>query len=232
MEIIMKRKEEMFHGVPGFAGLPPEDMRKIASLALFREYEKGEILFSEGEKGEGFYVVRRGSLKVFKVSPEGKEIILHLCGPGDHLGHAAVFEGSGFPASAQTLEKCGIFFFSRKAMLYLIGGEPNIALHMLGVLSSKLRELTLQVESLALKEAPGRLASYLLRLRKEKKETVLNLEISRTQLARVLGTTPETLSRILGDMASRGILEISRRHLVIKNVSALEYLAEWGKYGE
>ncbi|HPJ25639.1 MAG TPA: Crp/Fnr family transcriptional regulator [Synergistaceae bacterium] len=230
----MKEKEKFLDAIPGFSGLPPEDLREIAALALSRKYEKGAMIFLEGERGEGFYVVQRGTLKVFKVSPEGKEIILHLCGPGDHLGHAAVFEGSTFPASAEALGKCLLYFFPREAIMELIAREPNIALHMLGVLSFKLRELTLQVENLALKEVPGRLASYLLHLREggDAGENVLDLEISRTQLARVLGTTPETLSRILGDMTSRGLLEISRRHLVLRDLSALEYLAEQGKYPE
>jgi len=229
----MKKDETFLEAIPGFSGLPPEDLRKIAGLALSRTFEKGETIFFEGQEGEGFYVVQRGSLKVFKASPEGKEVILHLCGPGDHLGHAAVFEGSTFPASAEALEKCLLYFFSREAILGLIAREPNIALHMLAVLSFKLRELTLQVENLALKEVPGRLASYLLHLReagKERNRDVLDLEISRTELARVLGTTPETLSRILGKMTARKILEISRRHLVIRDLPALEYLAEQGKY--
>jgi CRP/FNR family transcriptional regulator len=229
----VRDKEESFRDLLGFSGLPPEDLQKIREVGLFREYQKGEILFCEGQKGEGFYVVQQGSLKVYKSSPEGKEIILHLCGPGDHLGHAAVFEGGSFPASAQALGICGVLFFPRQAMLNLLAREPQMALHMLGVLSLKLRELTLQVENLALKEVPGRLASYLLHLREgDPSNNVMDLPVSRVQLARVLGTTPETLSRILGEITSRGILEISRRHLVLRDVPALEYLAEQGGYPE
>ncbi len=270
---MVKGKKESLQHILGFSGLPSEDLQKILEVGIFREYQKGETIFYEGEAGAGFYVVQQGSLKVYKASPEGKEIILHLCGPGDHLGHAGVFEGGSFPASAQALGVCGVLFFPRQAMLNLLAREPQMALHMLGVLSLKLRELTLQVENLALKEVPGRLASYLLHLRdaegekeinsnvnnginndtsndmgneikidpkksaesdtkKRTQENVLDLPVSRVQLARVLGTTPETLSRIFGEMTSRGILEISRRHLVILNVPALEYLAEQGRYSE
>lgn len=229
----MKEKGALYQDIPGFSGLPPEDLRKIREVGIFRKYQKGETIFYEGENGEGFYVVQQGSLKVYKSSPEGKEVILHLCGPGDHLGHAGVFEEGSFPASAQALGECKVLFFPRQAMVNLLAREPQVALHMLGILSLKLRELTLQVENLALKEVPGRLASYLLHLREgEIPKNVLDLPVSRVQLARVLGTTPETLSRILGEMTSRGILEISRRHLVLRDVPALEYLAEQGGYPE
>lgn len=228
----MKKSGDILARVPGFRGLPPEDLEKIESIAIVRTYRKGEVIFSEEDDGDGFFVVAKGRVKVLKVSPEGREVILHVCGVGDHFGQVAVYAGRTFPAGAEALAQSELLFFPRQAFLELIGREPNVALSMLSVLSIRLRELTMQVENLALKEVPGRLASYLLYLaEKQNDRERVTLDTSKAHLASMLGTTPETLSRILSDMAVRGLIGVDRREVTLRDSAALEDLAEQGRYG-
>lgn len=215
----------------GFDGLSGEDMKKVMAIAVVRKCAKKERLFSDGERGSGFFVVVKGRVKVLKISPEGKEVILHICGPGDHLGQVAIFAGHSYPASAEALTACELLFFPRRAIVDLIGREPQLALNMLAVLSARLRQLTTQVESLALKEVPGRLASYLIYLAEERKSPgAVTLDTSKGQIASMLGTTPETLSRIFADMADRGLVDVDRREVTLLDQEGLQRLAEQGRY--
>ena len=217
--------------VPGFDGLSEDDLGKIEAISVLRGFKKGESVFVEGDEGNGFYVVVKGRVKIFKVSPDGKEVILHICRAGDHFGQVAVYAGKTFPAGAETLVESDLLFFPRQAFVDLIGREPSIALSMLSVLSMRLRELTAQVENLALKEVPGRLASYLLYLsEKQDQGRHIVLGSSKSQLASILGTTPETLSRIFSDFSTRGFIRDNRGEVLLLNHQGLECLAEQGRF--
>ena len=189
--------------------------------------KRGEWLFSEGDEGTGFYVVATGRVKVFKLSPEGKEQILHIFGPGEPFGEVAVFEGTRFPAHASVLEESLIYFFPRDAFIGLIRKNPDLALKMLGVLSRRLRRFTALIEDLSLKEVPGRLAAYLIYLsEKNQGAQKLELELSKSQLASLLGTIPETLSRILQKMMKAEFITVEGPRITILDHRGLAALAE------
>ncbi|MFH1981541.1 MAG: Crp/Fnr family transcriptional regulator [Pseudomonadota bacterium] len=213
-----------------FEGLPPEQVDAVRQIAVTRAYAKGETLFSEGDDGIGFYVMITGQIKVFKLSAEGKEQILHIFGPGEPVGEVPVFSGKPYPASAEALAASRAAFFPKADFVRLIAENPTLALNMLAVLSRRLRQFTVQVENLSLKEVPARLASYLLLLSgKEKRETV-TLPISKSQLASLIGTIPETLSRILTRMAAADLILGDRRQIKLLDPEGLETLAMSGKF--
>ena len=216
--------------VPSFNGLPESQLEKLRDIAVSRHYNKGEIIFSDGDEGNGFFVVIEGLVKIFKVSSEGKEQIFHIFGPGEPFGQVAVYAGLSYPASAQAILKSQILFFPRAAFVDLITRIPSLAMNMLAVLSKRLREFTFQVENLSLKEVPGRLAAYLLFLSDEegKKDTV-TLSISKGQLASLLGTIPETLSRVFARMKELNLIEIDGRNIQLIDLAGLEGLAESGR---
>jgi CRP/FNR family transcriptional regulator len=190
-------------------------------------FRKGENIFAEGDEGTGFYVVLSGRVKIFKVSPEGKEQILHIFGPGEPFGEVAVFTGRPFPANAEALEETRALFFPRKEFLELIRRDPSLALNMLAVLSQRLRRFSALIENLSLKEVPGRLAAYLLYLGEGKKEKPeVTLDISKNQLASLLGTIPETLSRILAKLTREGLIKSNGpRQIQLLDRKGLEELA-------
>ena len=226
----MEKILEILSSAPLFKGLTEEQLSQLCRCAVDRFYDKGKIVFAEGSEGDGFYVVAEGRVKIFKASVDGKEQILHIYGPGDPFGEVPVFSGERFPANAETLLKSHLLFFPRSRFIDLITRNPSLSLNMLAVLSTRLRQFTMQVESLSLKEVPGRLASYLVYLANEQgTESSVSLPISKGQLASLLGTVPETLSRILSKMDSEKLIEVKSRTITILDHNGLAELAEQGR---
>ncbi len=128
--------------IPLFEGLPQDQQRDLANIALEKIFERGRTVFSEGQPANGFFVVMAGKVKIFKISPDGKEQILHIFGPGEPFGEVPVFEGRPFPAHAVALEDSKYIFFPRSAFVELIKNNPSLALNMLAVLSRRLRRFT------------------------------------------------------------------------------------------
>jgi CRP/FNR family transcriptional regulator len=145
-----------------FKGLPPEHLQKLATIISDKEYRKGQLIFADGDEGNGFYVVISGRVKVYKVSPDGKEQILHVFGPGAPFAEVPVFSGAPYPANAEPIEKSRLFFFPKKAFVSLIQENPSLAMNMLASLSQRLKQFSQLVEALSLKEVPGRLAAHIL----------------------------------------------------------------------
>jgi CRP/FNR family transcriptional regulator len=155
---------------------------------------------------------------------------MHIFGPGQPFGEVPVFTGKPFPASALALDASHLLFFPRDAFAGLLAENPSLSLSMLAVLSRRLRDFTVQIENLSLKEVPGRLASYLVYLAAEQAaEDTVALTISKGQLASLLGTIPETLSRMMAKMAGLGLIEVAGRTIRLLNRDALEDLARTGK---
>ena len=213
-----------------FEGLLVEEIEEVASIARKKSFSRGETLFLQGDEGSGFFVVVTGRVKIYKESPEGKEAIIHICGPMDQFGQVAVYAGRTFPASAQAIADSTLLFFPRSEFRDLIRRNPDLALSMLSSLSIRIRQVTSQLESLALKEVPGRLAAYLVYLQEQQggENTVL-LKISRGELASLLGTTPETLSRIMARLEEEGFIRVEKRTIAILDADALEQLASRGR---
>ena len=212
--------------IPLFAGLSPDQYGHLTAIAVPKTLRGGQIFFSEGDEGVGFYIIIAGRVKIFKLSPDGKEQILHIMEKSEPFGEAAVFAGDHYPASAQALAETRVLFFPRKSFVELIGRNPSLALNMLAFLSRRLRKLSTLVEDLSLKEVPGRLATYLLYLHSRNSETpVVELDISKNQMAGLLGTIPETLSRILKRMTREKLIRAGAHSITILDAKKVADLA-------
>ena len=220
---------KLISGMPLFAGLSKTQYEALARIGVRRSCRKGERLFSEGDEGTGFYMVVTGRVKIFKVSVEGKEQILHLFGPGESFGEVSVFTGQGFPADAVTSVQTVLLFFPRATFSALIQKDPTLALNMLAQLSGRLRHFAGLIEDLSLKEVPGRLAKYLLYLSDGKGDGEVALDVTKGQLASLLGTIPETLSRILARMHRQGVIRLRGSQIRILDRPGIEQIALEGK---
>ena len=205
-----------------FSGLPAEQLGQIADIAVTRKFARNAAVFHEGDPGIGFYMVTAGKVKIYKMSPDGKEQILHIFGPGEPFGEVPVFHGNPFPANASTLTEAELLFFPRPAFVELITRTPSLALNMLAVLAQRLRRFATQIENLSLKEVPGRLASYLGYLAEEQgyPDRVV-LDIPKGQLASLLGASSETLSRIFARMTDEGLIRVEGRTIHLLDQAAL-----------
>ncbi len=187
------------------------------------------MIFHEGDKANGLYMVVKGKIKVFKLSFEGKEQILHIYGPGHTFGEVPVFQGGNFPASSMALEPSTIIFMPRDKFVALITSTPGLGMNLLADLSRRLREFTVQIENLSLKEVPARLAAYILTLATEQEnEKKVTLPISKAQLSNLIGTTPETVSRILKKMSDASHINVAGKIIHIRDLEGLESLSESG----
>lgn len=209
-----------------FRGLSEEELVQLERISEPRHYEKMALLFREGEDGVGFYVVASGQVKVFKTSFDGREQVLHILGPGDPLGEVPVFAGQTFPASAQALVESRLYFFPRQKLVQLYRDSPSLAMNMLAVLSRRLREFTVLIENLALKEIPQRLATYLLHQHAQKPvSSRVKLPVTKGVLANILGASQETLSRVLSRLSQEGLIEVQGKEITILDWDRLKELA-------
>lgn len=212
--------------LPLFSGLSLSQQEALAALSRRQSFKKGATVFSRGDGSSGFYMILTGRVKVFQLSTEGKEQILHIFGPGESVGEAAVFSGTLFPAYAEAYEDSTLLFIPRDSFIELIRNDPSLSLAMLAVLSKRLRMVNALVESLSLKEVPARLASHLLFLSAEGGAAGrIELDISKGHLASLLGTIPETLSRILTKMTARGLIRSEGPRITILDRAGMEALA-------
>lgn len=172
---------------------------------------------------------------MFKLSFEGKEQILHIYGPGHTFGEVPVFEGKSFPASSMALTAAKIIFLPRKDFVELISDSPALAMGMLADLSKRLRAFTVQIENLSLKEVPARLAAYILTLAREGSPSPdhlpgkVTLPISKAQLANLIGTTPETVSRIFKKMGDAELITVETKDILIHDLDGLTELSDIGR---
>ncbi len=210
-----------------FENLSSGQRDALARIAIRRSYVRGEAIFSEGDEARGFFVILSGSVRIYKLSPEGKEQILHIFEEGDPFGEVAVFSGTSFPAYADAERESSVIFFPRDAFICLIRKDPDLSLNMLAVLSKRLRRFSGIIEALSLKEVPGRLAAHLLSLsRKDSGSDDVELRMSKGQLASLLGTIPETLSRILARMQRQGLIRYEGARILLLDRSGLREIAE------
>jgi len=212
-----------------FQGVSPEKLRLLAAQAIYRQFKAGELVIGEADPIRSFYVVITGQLKLYRSSAEGKEQTLQLLGPGDPFGLCTAFATESFPASAMAIVDAAVLLIPGTVMEATARQEPALLLNIISILSQRLKDSMALIESLALKEIPGRLAAFLRHLLPKDvkdKNTAVELTISQRELAKILGATPEALSRALRKMANEGILATAGRVITILDHKALEQLAE------
>src|SRR5674476_1645815 len=136
-----------------FSGLDEEHLIEVAEIAVRRPFTKGETLFSEGERAQGFYLLAEGSLKLCKISPDGREKVLHMVHPVETFAEAAFFGDGCYPAEARGVEKGEVLFFPRGAFMGLLERNPRFSLNLIASLSLLLRRFARQIEELSFADA-------------------------------------------------------------------------------
>jgi CRP/FNR family transcriptional regulator len=195
-----------------FRGLSSSQLIPIAAIAQFQSFSKGELVFQQGNEAKGFFVVKKGRVKVFNLSFQGKEQILHIIEERDHFAEVAALDGKPFPASAAALEAVELICFPREAFFDLLYQHPDICINMMISLSQHLRHLAGIVEELSFKDVSQRLADYLLNLASsdssKQSSSVITLDLNKSQLAARLGTIPATLSRTFYRLSNEGLISV------------------------
>lgn len=217
---------DVLRKTPLFATLPDDDLRRVSDLAVTRRFAKKEAVFREGDRAEGFFVVASGKVKVFKLSGEGKEQILHVLEAGQTFAEAVIFEGGGYPAHAEALDDSDLLFLPKRPFLELLERRPVVAIRMLASLSRWLKRMTDLAESLSLRDVETRLIFYLseeLKTRgiRPKDGVEIELPIGKNVLASRLGTVPETFSRTLKKLQDDGLIDVRGKRIRIVSAERL-----------
>ena len=221
---------ELLKRCPLFAGLKEDDLKRIRAVASLKQIGKRKILFGEGEEAKGFYVILSGKIKLYKISPEGKEQILHIVSAPDAFAEAALFLEGNYPAFAEALADSQLLFFPKRDFIQLIERNPQLSINMIVSLSHFLRRFASLIEELSLKEVSSRVAKYLIDLslkssKEGKNPREVELDLSKSQLASKLGTISETLSRTLTKMKAKEVIEVKKNRILILNRELLEEMA-------
>ncbi len=217
-----------------FAGLDPASLAEVETATSIRHVGKGEILFSEGDPAVSFFVVGEGKVKIFKLSPDGKEQILMIAKPGDTFAEAAIFNDGRYPAAAEAIEESELLAINRDRFILLLGHNPNLAFGLIARLCQLLRKMAALVEGLSLTDVTTRVAHYLVRqadraIAQNKaagNDVTVTLPEKKTLLASQLGTIPETLSRSLAKLTKEGVIEVDGPRIHIRDLKHLRELIE------
>ena len=208
-----------------FKNLSDELINRLIAIAQQKKYQKGEVIFLEGWPVSGFYLVAQGQVKIFKVSPNGKEQIFHALGPGEPFGLTAIFYNTPFPACATSMIPSTVLFFPKTEFLQLTNTHPPLAMSMLAGLSRQLCRLAKKTGDLSLKEVPQRLIAHIIYLsEKQGRKDQIRLDMPKSQLACLLGTSPENLSRIFANMSHDGKIRVNGSTIEMLRYRELEQL--------
>jgi len=225
---------ESLRKVPLFADLTERELELLAARAFPREYQPGEIIFSEGDPCEGLYIVAAGSVKIFNTSASGREQVLHIERAGNSLAELPVFDGGPYPASTAAVGACTLLFISKKEFRALCLERPEVSLKVLKAVSARLRQLVAMIEELSFTTVRQRLISWLLQEAKNTGQatprgTEFDLRINNQELAFQIGTVRELVSRNLSHLQAEGILKTQGRTVIIPELSALEAEIQRGR---
>lgn len=214
-----------------FTSLSPAEIQQLAAHTLRKLFSTGELLFSEGEPCKGLHIIARGKVRIFKTSLSGREQVLAVNAENESVAELPVFDGGPYPASALAIEETEIAFISRRDFHAYCMEHPEVALKVLSVVGSRLRQLVGIIEELSFTTIRQRLISALIKLAQSAgRETARGIEFmlpgSHQELANQLGTVRELISRNLMRLQAEGLLEVDARQIVVKDLKGLASLLE------
>lgn len=224
-----KTTVEYIKKIPVFSELTEADLEKISETSIYNNFPRGTVIFMEGDPGEAFYFVKSGKVKIYKTSADGREHIFTIISEGGVFAEVTLFNNMPYPASAEVLEDSEIGMIKNKDLENLIKQNADIAFQIIKVFSKKLFQSQQKVKELALGDTYGRTAQTILKLAKEHGVKTadgiqLKLDISRQELANMIGTARETVSRALSQFNKEGSIDIKGKKMTIKDEAKLK---EW-----
>lgn len=223
-------KEQLLRQIPLYRRLKPEDRQRLAAVTVPKSYAAGETIFHEGAPCEHFYMIARGRVKVFKVKPSGRDVILEIFEGGDPLGAVAVYEERPFPASAEAMEETLCLLTPRREFFALLEQHPTLTRGLLAALNLRLVQLTSRLADLTGGRVEPRFARLFLKLAEQigqpsGREIAVPMALSRQELADLTGTTIETCIRIMSRWGKENVVRTEEDGFVIADRDALDELA-------
>lgn len=220
----------LLRGIPMFRALTEHDAQELARVAEVRLYQRGETIFREGEPSESLFTIVRGRVKIYKITPTGKDVILEIFGEGDPFGAVAAYQERSFPASAAALEDTVCLVMPRREFFALLESNPSLVRGLLAGLTRRIAELTNRVAELSGGRVEPRIARLFVKLVEEQglerdEGVFIPLNLSRQEIADLTGTTIETSIRIMSRWSKEGVLRTEKDGFTVLDRGALEQIS-------
>jgi CRP/FNR family transcriptional regulator len=225
----MKDVEEALGKAPLYQGLSQEDRRRLCEVALLKSWDKGAVVFAEGDPSDFLLTIVTGRVKVVKMQPSGKEVILEIFGPGDPVGAVVAYEGRPFPATAIALEPLRGLLVRTAPFLALLENHPSLVRGLLKTFTRRIVDLAQRIAEVAGARVETRFAQLFLKLAERLgeprgKAVFIPMALSRQELADLTGTTIETCIRLMSRWGKDGLVETTKEGFLLADPPALEAL--------
>jgi CRP/FNR family transcriptional regulator, dissimilatory nitrate respiration regulator len=212
----------LLRSLPFFGGLPEERLARLARGAVVSTHAPGDVIAAKDQPGDAFYLVASGRAKLFQIGTDGREQTLYILGPGEPFCLCSLIDSGEFPAFAAALTETRILTFPAKALAAAAKDDPDVLFDLLRLMCGRLKDAMGMVASLALLDLPGRVSGFLLHEAKRGPgDDVVRLDISQRELAKIVGATPEALSRALRRLAEAGLITVRGREVEIRDRAGL-----------
>ena len=218
--------DDVLRQAPLFSGLDDDAAGALEASMSPLSLKRGEVLFNEGDDGNQLYVVTEGKIKLGRTSPDGRENLLAILGPGQMFGELSFFDPGPRSATATSVTDVTVQSLSHEALTPVLSSHAEVALALLNQLAGRLRRTNEVVGDLVFSDVPGRVAKALLDLasrfgRKAEDGVHVNHDLTQEELAQLVGASRETVNKALADFASRGWLRLEPRSVVIMDIERL-----------
>src|SRR3954451_9133462 len=227
-------KLEILRRHPIFSDLEPAAFDQLCRYARLSSLKRGAAIFSKGDPGNSLYAVISGSVKMSTSSAEGRNAILNLIGPGEVFGEIALLDGLERTTDAIANSDCELFIIDRREFIPFLHSQPALAMKFIQLLCARLRRTSEHVEQIILQDLPGRLASALLRLTEKPKQPRAErpIVITQQEISEMVGMSRESINKQLRAWEHRNWVRLEHGAIVVRDVEALQALAEAGLRGE
>lgn len=212
--------------IPHLASLPPAEAARLATELIVRTYPPRDLIAIEGEPCRGFFQLLEGRARLFRTGPEGREQIMRLLHPGETFGEVPIFDGGGNPATVEALEECRVLLIPSTTFLRTIEAHPRVAADLLGHFARRLRSFTELIEQISLQTVQQRLARYLYTTAREEgvrtsEGVVIQRSITQQDLAALVGSVREVVSRTMRVLEEDGLVEVRRKEILVRDLAGL-----------
>ena len=226
----MASTKEYLERIPMFSGLHKEELELLSKYEVEKTYQKGESIFFEGDPGKAVYYIKRGKIKLYKTSLEGREVTLNILGPGSIFAEVTMFSDLDYPATAMVLEDVLVGMIRNEDLEKIVRENGNIALSLIKELNRRLYYAQVKIKDMALHDVNGRVAKVLLDLayrygKKNSRGIQIDLKMTKTEIANIVGTSRETVSRSLSQLKNDEVIDMKGKLVFIKSLEDLEELS-------
>lgn len=213
-------KIDLIRRVPLFSTLSEEEFKRLKDIFQIKTYRKNQVIFLEEETGNYMYIILSGKVKVTKSTAAGKETILAIHQPGDFFGEMALLDGKTSPAAVTAMEDSKIATIYHHDFQRLLMANEKVVRQIIQVLCSRLRQVWGQVQNLSYSTADDRIRAGILQLSRkhgvqDARGIIIDLKITHQELAELVGTSRETVTRTLAQLKKNGILQLENRRIIV-----------------